>query len=367
MNTHRTTNSNKTAIGYVRVSTQEQVSEGVSLDAQRDRLKGYCKLNGIKLIDIKADEGVSGGTLERPGLQAALAMLRRGTANTLIVVKLDRLSRSLRDVCTLVEDYSGNERYHLLSLCGMANTHSAAGRMVLMNLANYAQFEREMIGERTRDALRHLKSQGVRLGPAPYGYALSDDVEPNGRRRLVPIPSEQEVIQKITAMHSEQIKMRVIARKLNDEGIPARRGKWFVNRICLILQRAGLHKPRRNAPRVPKRYDPAAAQVMAMGLRKEGFSLSQIGARLRKAKLTPQRGGKWHPAQVAKLLESPADRKSAARRACELREQGMTLKEIGVRLAMEGFQTKQGGVWFPATVLALLRTQEDSTSDGPSL
>ncbi|HMU39614.1 MAG TPA: recombinase family protein, partial [Pseudomonadota bacterium] len=128
MNTHRATNSNKTAIGYVRVSTQEQVTEGVSLDAQRDKLKAYCKFNGIKLIDIKADEGLSGGTLERPGLQAALAMLRRGTANTLIVVKLDRLSRSLRDVCTLVEDYFGNERYHLLSLCGMANTHSAARR-----------------------------------------------------------------------------------------------------------------------------------------------------------------------------------------------------------------------------------------------
>ena len=169
------TNTTKTAIGYVRVSTQEQVTEGVSLDAQRDKLKAYCKCSGIKLIDIKADEGISGGTLERPGLQAALAMLRRGTANTLIVVKLDRLSRSLRDVCTLVEDYFGNERYHLLSLCGMANTHSAAGRMVLMNLANYAQFEREMISERTRDALRHMKAQGVRLGPAPYGFALSDE------------------------------------------------------------------------------------------------------------------------------------------------------------------------------------------------
>lgn len=159
MNTQRSTNAAKVAVGYVRVSTQEQVSEGVSLDAQRDKLRAYCKCSGIKLIDIKADEGISGGTLERPGLQAALAMLRRGTANTLIVVKLDRLSRSLRDVCTLVEDYFGNERYHLLSLCGMANTHSAAGRMVLMNLANYAQFEREMISERTRDALRHMKAQ----------------------------------------------------------------------------------------------------------------------------------------------------------------------------------------------------------------
>ncbi|HNN94414.1 MAG TPA: recombinase family protein [Pseudomonadota bacterium] len=80
----------KTAIGYVRVSTQEQAKNGVSLDAQRDRLRAYCKLNAIKLIDIKADEGYSGSTLERPGLQSALQMLRRGRANTLLVAKLDQ-------------------------------------------------------------------------------------------------------------------------------------------------------------------------------------------------------------------------------------------------------------------------------------
>ena len=91
MRTHHSTNSTKLAVGYVRVSTQEQATEGVSLDVQRDRLRTYCKVNGIKLIDIKADEGVSGSTLGRPGLQAALQMLRRGRANTLIVAKLDRL------------------------------------------------------------------------------------------------------------------------------------------------------------------------------------------------------------------------------------------------------------------------------------
>ena len=142
MRIHQHTSDTKTAIGYVRVSTQEQATERVSLDAQRDRLRTYCKLHAINLIDIKADEGISGWTLERPALQAALQMLRRGRANTLIVVKLDRLSRSLRDVCTLVADYFSDERFHLLSLCGMVNTHSAAGRMVLMNLANYAQFEK---------------------------------------------------------------------------------------------------------------------------------------------------------------------------------------------------------------------------------
>ncbi len=365
MNAHRTTNSNKTAIGYVRVSTQEQATEGVSLDAQRDRLRTYCKLHAIKLIDIKADEGISGGTLERPALQAALQMLRRGRANTLIVVKLDRLSRSLRDVCTLVADYFSDERFHLLSLCGMVNTHSAAGRMVLMNLANYAQFEREMISERTRDALRHLKSQGVRLGHAPYGYQLGTERDANGRRILVPIPNEQEVIGKIIAMHSQGIKMRVIARLLNEEGTPARRGRWFVNRICLILKRAGLHKPRKNAPRVPKRFDLEAAQALARQLREEGHSLSQIGAKLTKAKLTPQRGGKWHPAQVAKLLTDDVryDRMAISRRASELRAQGMTLKEIGVRLSVEGLKPKEGGVWYPSLAQTLLAGSRCQSSE----
>ena len=97
-------NLTKTAIGYVRVSTQEQATEGVSLDAQRDRLRSYCASNAIRLIDIVGDEGISGSTVDRPGLQAALYMIKRGRANTLIVVKLDRLSRSLRAVCALVED-----------------------------------------------------------------------------------------------------------------------------------------------------------------------------------------------------------------------------------------------------------------------
>jgi DNA invertase Pin-like site-specific DNA recombinase len=118
----------KVAVGYVRVSTLEQASEGVSLDAQRDKIRAYCKFNGIKLIDLLADEGVSGSTLERPGLQAALRILQRGRANTLVVVKLDRLTRSVRDLCLLVDDYFAQDRHHLLSICGMVNTHSAAGR-----------------------------------------------------------------------------------------------------------------------------------------------------------------------------------------------------------------------------------------------
>ena len=82
MKTHAPTNAPKTAIGYVRASTQEQATEGVSLDAQRDRRRADCTLHATRPIDIGANEGISGSMLERPGLQAALQMLKRGRANT---------------------------------------------------------------------------------------------------------------------------------------------------------------------------------------------------------------------------------------------------------------------------------------------
>ncbi len=133
-------------------------------------------------------------------MQAALHMLGRGRANTLIVVKLDRLSRSLRDMCALVEDYFADERYHLLSVCGMVNTHTAAGRVLMMNLANFSQFERDLVSERTRDALQHLKAQGVRLGHAPYGYEHSKQLDDKGHRILAPLTCEQAVIARMAEL-----------------------------------------------------------------------------------------------------------------------------------------------------------------------
>ena len=364
MRTHRHTDNPQTAIGYVRVSTQEQATDGVSLDAQRDRLRAYCKLHGLKLIDIKADEGYSGSTLDRPGLQAALQLLRRGRANTLLVVKLDRLSRSLRDVCTLVEELFSDERHHLLSLCGMVNTHSAAGRMVLMNLANYNQFEREMISERTRDALQHMKAQGIRLGPAPYGYEHGQELDERGRRRLIPVESEQAVISKIAALREEGLSFREIAQRLNADQISARRGgTWRVNGVRAVLLRSGQHTVRPtkpHGPRIPLHYDRDAAMERASELRAQGLSLREVGLRLRKERLTPLRGGIWHPAQVAQLLRGAqlGDRDAAARRAIELRAQGMQLREIGIRLAVDGFLPKEGGIWHPSQVHALLASEE---------
>jgi DNA invertase Pin-like site-specific DNA recombinase len=295
-------------------------------------------------------------------------MIRRGRGNTLIVAKLDRLSRSLKDVCTLVEELFGDERYHLLSLCGMVNTHSAAGRMVLMNLANFSQYEREMTSERTRAAFQYMKAQGVRLGPAPYGYELSHEVDEKGRRLLVPLDREQAVLRKIESLRADGLSLREIAKSLNEAQIPARRdGIWRPQRISTVLQRAGKHTVRAYkspGPRVPLHHDPEAATVRARELRAQGLSLREVGLRLRKERLTPLRGGIWHPAQVAELLRGarPGDREATARRAAELRAQGMQLREIGIRLVSEGFLPKEGGIWHPAQVHALLASMDSGLS-----
>ena len=369
MQTHTShANVTKTAIGYVRVSTFEQASEGVSLDAQRDRLRLYCKTNGIKLIDIVADEGISGSTLERPGLQSALRMLKRGRANTLLVAKLDRLSRSVRDICMLIDDYFSDERYHLLSVCGMVNTHNAAGRMLLLNLANYNQFEREMISERTRESMQHMKAQGVKLGSAPYGYEYANQVDDKRRRILAPLASEQQSIAKMAALHSAGVKFAEIARRLNTDQIPTRQGgQWCGRVVSVILQREGKYTARPHkeyAPRVPLIHDKAAAAARARELKAQALSLREIGALLRKKGLVPKRGGTWHAASVLDLLRyrDPSDRAGTAQRAKELRAEGLSLREVGVRLSIEGHVPELGGAWYPARVSALLTVANLSTA-----
>ena len=267
-------------------------------------------------------------------------------------------------MCALVDDYFLDESCHLLSVCGMVNTHNAAGRMLMMNLANFNQFEREMISERTRESLQHMKTQGIKLGHPPYGYQYSKQVDDKGRRMMVPLTSEQEVIGKLAALHTAGHKFAEIARQLNAEQIPARLGgPWCGRVVSVILQREGKYTVRPHkemAPRVARIHDKPAAAVRARELRAEGMSLRLIGVRLRKEGLVPLRGGKWHAASVLDLLRyhQPGDVAGVAQRARELRAQGMSLREVGVRLAMEGQVPESGGVWYPARLSALLSAKE---------
>jgi hypothetical protein len=129
--------------------------------------------------------------------------------------------------------------------------------------------------------------------------------------------------------------------------------------VSVVLQREGKYKVRpykSQGPRVPLVYDRPAAAARARELRAEGLSLRLVGVRLRKEGFVPLRRGKWHPASVAALLRhhEPGDRAGAAERARELRAEGVSLREIGVRLAMDGYVPEHGGSWYPARVAALL-------------
>jgi hypothetical protein len=177
---------------------------------------------------------------------------------------------------------------------------------------------------------------------------------------VVPLASEQAVIGRIAALHSEGVKFEEIARRLNADRIPARQGgDWCGRVLSVILQREGKYivRPHKDyAPRVPLVHDKAAAAARARELKSQELSLRAIGVRLRKEGLVPARGGKWHAASVLDLLRyhQPGDVAGVAQRARELRAQGMSLREVGGRLAMEGHVPESGGVWYPARLSALL-------------
>lgn len=150
-------------VGYVRVSTEEQATNGVSLAAQEQKLRQYAELYELELVAVIRDSGQSGKSLQRPGLQQALATLQSGQAEGFLVAKLDRLTRSVTDWGRLIEGYFG-KKYALFSVVDQIDTRSAGGRLALNILMSVAQWEREAGGERTSAALQYKKSQGVQLG-----------------------------------------------------------------------------------------------------------------------------------------------------------------------------------------------------------
>ena len=208
-------------IAYLRVSTDKQADKGISLEAQEEKARAYASLYDLALIEVIIDAGESAKTLDRPGLQRALSMLKTGKADALLVVKLDRLTRSVVDLGKLIETYFSPGKAALMSVGEQIDTRSAAGRLVLNILASVSQWERETIAERTRDAMRHKQANGEYIGgEAPYGFKLVDG-------ELIDDEAEQEVIQKAKTYHAEGLSLRKIAAELDKQGIKTRRGSIF--------------------------------------------------------------------------------------------------------------------------------------------
>lgn len=204
------------AVAYVRVSTAEQGDSGAGLSAQRAAIKAWATYRGAEIVSVEEDVASGKSTNGRHGLERALAACDRGDAQVLVVAKLDRLSRSIVDFAKLVED-SRKRGWAVVVLDPEVDLTTATGRMIANVLASLSQWEREIIGERTRAALAAKRAAGVKLG----------------RPRTLP----DAVRQRIIRAHGRGDSWTHIAGRLNREGVPtARGGSWYpatVRRIAL--------------------------------------------------------------------------------------------------------------------------------------
>ncbi len=222
------------AIGYVRVSTTDHAIHGVSLDAQREKIRAWADLNGYELAAVYVDEGISGGKMSnRPALQNAIAeTCRQGGA--LVVYSLSRLARSTKDALDISERLR-KAHADLVSLSEKIDTTSAAGKMVFRLLAVLAEFERDLVSERTTTAMQHLKAAGRRISHRlPYGFDLDAD-----GKHLVSNVQEQAAIGLMRRWQAEGLSLRAIANRLNERGIRTKDGKRFSHvQVHRIVTRA---------------------------------------------------------------------------------------------------------------------------------
>jgi site-specific DNA recombinase len=222
-------------VGYVRVSSEEQSRDGVSLAVQAEKVRLYCELHALEKAEDVVDAGVSAKTLDRPGLARVLALLDSGEVTGLVVYKLDRLTRSLADWSSLIDGYFGRPGGpSLFSVSDSIDTRTAAGRMVLNIMMTVAQWERETIVERTIGAMQFIRSRGERIsGRIPYGSDLGED-----GRTLVPNANELSALAEVRLRHAEGWSLRRIAADLQAQGVPTKSGRaWSHSTVQALLKR----------------------------------------------------------------------------------------------------------------------------------
>lgn len=227
-------------VAYTRVSTDAQAVGGVSLATQAARLTAYCDALDFELVSIESDAGVSARTLRRPGLARALSRLEDGSAQALAVTKLDRLTRSVRDLAALVEGYfaGGPVGAELLSVGDSIDTRTASGRLVLNVLVSVAQWEREATAERTREALAEVRAAGGVLGADALGWRRTSALDAQGRRTIETDEREVETIARAHELRARGLSLRAVAGILAAERRPTKRGgKWSAETVRAALAR----------------------------------------------------------------------------------------------------------------------------------
>jgi len=205
-------------IAYVRVSTEEQANSRAGLEAQHSAIATEAERRGWTLLRVVEDAGYSAKDLKRPGIRAALDAMKAGEADTLVVAKLDRLSRSMLDFAGLMAT-AQKQSWGLVALDVNVDTTTPSGEVMANVMAAFAQFERRLIGQRTREALAKRREAGVRLG----------------RERII----SAEVEQRVHQLRETGLSLRALAARLSEEGLyPPSGGVWQPSTLQRILSRA---------------------------------------------------------------------------------------------------------------------------------
>ncbi len=213
-----------TVVGYIRVSTTEQADSGAGLTAQRTTINAEVERRGWNLAEVFTDTASGKSMAGREGLDAALRLLDAGQADVLVVAKLDRLSRSLLDFAALMER-SRRKGWSLVALDLGVDTTTPAGEMVASLMASFAQYERRIIGVRTKEALAVKKAEGVRLGRPPS------------------LP--QQVVDRIHSERAAGATYRAISEGLQADQVPTAQGgaSWHPATVRSVLMRSTSRVP----------------------------------------------------------------------------------------------------------------------------
>jgi DNA invertase Pin-like site-specific DNA recombinase len=206
-------------LGYVRVSTDEQSNSGAGLEAQRRAIIAECERRSWRLVEVIEDAGFSAKDMKRPGVQEALRVLEAGEATALVVAKLDRLSRSMIDFTALMGT-AQKQGWALVALDCAVDTTTPTGEAMANMLATFAQFERRLISQRTKEALAVKRAGGVLLGRPPT------------------LP--ESVVRRIQRQRARGDSLRKIAEDLNQSGTPTAHGgaRWHAGTVAYTLKRS---------------------------------------------------------------------------------------------------------------------------------
>ncbi len=220
---------NRCTVAYVRVSTEDQAREGVSLAAQEARIAAYALAMGWTVSSVIRDAGESGKSLQRPGMARILADVRAGAVERVVALKLDRLTRSVRDLSYLIDLFAKHD-VGLVSVSETIDTSTAAGRGFVHLLGVFAQWQREVISENTATALGYKRQRRQVYGHVPFGWRREGE-------KLVEVAVEQAALIEMRRMDAEGATLRLIGEMLEARGLPPRRGKrWAPATVRAVLR-----------------------------------------------------------------------------------------------------------------------------------